>query len=622
MLFAALAVVTAAYLNAIHGPFVWDDQLLIVDPGVAHRLSLSAHLSGAFWHASEAVKGDSSYYRPVTTLSFAVDSLRAGGSPGAFHATNLLLHLVACALVFALARRLGAGALGAALAAALFGVFPRTTESVAWISGRTDVIATVLALSALLLHGEGRAGPARRIAAAACLFLGLLGKEVAAAGLAGIAALEVAAVLRREKRWARAVADLAPVLVAVAGYTALRIHALAGAPTQPIPSIPNASWMPLQALGRYVLMVLDPRPRLVIGTFGLVEPAVVALGVLAVIALAAGLVRAVRRPPRPLAAALGVAAVAALVLVLHLRRLPINYVAADRFLYLPLAALAALAAGAAAVVGPAARRAALAAALLALAVYTPLTVLRNEDWNDPIRLWTRAVETASPEQPLPMHELGNALADAGRYDDAIRAFRVSLRHATGDFRITALGNLSGVLSDIGRLDEARAVLREMIALDPDRPANHYNLGVVDVRLLDFEGAREAFRAALARMPTYDDARRALATIGAYERAWQGLPPERADEPTDVHVRRARFWTMLGLRARASALWIDVAARDDATQVDVEQATAYLVTNGEPADAGRVLDRARASGVAAARLDAFEAVLKDRIARRARRTNAT
>jgi tetratricopeptide (TPR) repeat protein len=621
MAFAALAAVAAVYVNALHGQFVWDDQLLVVDPGVAHRFDLAAHLGGAFWHQSATQKGDASYYRPLTTLSFAVDWLRSGGSPGAFHATNLVLHLAVCLLVFQLARRMGAGATAAALATVLFGVFPRCTESVAWVSGRTDLIAAMFALAAILLHG-GPASMARRIVAAACLFLGLLGKEVAAAALAAIVAIEAAAVLRREKSPGRALLHLVPVLVASTGYITLRVHALADAPGQPIPSHANAPWMPFQALGRYVFMVLDPRPRLLIGTFGRIEPALIAVGITTLVALATLVVRAVRSPPAPLTAGLAAAALAGIALVLHLRRLPILYLAADRFLYLPLAALVPLLTGTAVRLGPAARRAALAVAVMAIAVYAPLTVHRNEDWNDAIRLWTVAVETASPGNPLPLHELGNALADAGRHEEAILAFRAALKDAIGDFRVTALGNLAGVLSDIGRLDEARAAMEELVALDPARPANHFNLGVVEMRRLQFDAARAAFRAAIERLPSYDEARRALASVDAYERASRAIPPEDPDEPTDLHVRRARFWTMLGVRAHAAPLWMAVVARPDATPVDLEQATAYLVNFGDPDGAERAIRRAKSAGVGPGKLEAFQAVLRDRLERgpRLRKSN--
>lgn len=66
------------------------------------------------------------------------------------HRTNLLLHLLNTALVFWLIRRLNAGALVAGITALFFAIHPMHVESVAWVSGRKDVLFAAFFLAGLI----------------------------------------------------------------------------------------------------------------------------------------------------------------------------------------------------------------------------------------------------------------------------------------------------------------------------------------------------------------------------------------------------------------------------------------------------------------------------------------
>ena len=129
LILGALAADLAAlvYLSALRNPFVYDDLLGVV----RHAGLLDA--GGVL-----AVLRDN-LFRPVVSLSFAVDHALWDLQPRGFHFTSLLLHALNTALLFVLARRavadwrdrvpaaapddLGAD-VAAAVAAGLFAVHP------------------------------------------------------------------------------------------------------------------------------------------------------------------------------------------------------------------------------------------------------------------------------------------------------------------------------------------------------------------------------------------------------------------------------------------------------------------------------------------------------------------
>lgn len=175
LVFLAMA---AAYLPATLSGlgFVSDDFMIL------QRLRQAGGLEGALPFFSQSYYD---YYRPLGFLSFAADWSLWGDWPAAYHATSLALHLVNTLLVLMLARRVvGPGA--SLLAAAIFGLHPANTEAVYWASARFDLLATALALGALLaLAAPGRP----RVVPGALLYLAaLLAKEsVVAVPVAAVA---------------------------------------------------------------------------------------------------------------------------------------------------------------------------------------------------------------------------------------------------------------------------------------------------------------------------------------------------------------------------------------------------------------------------------------------------
>jgi len=128
--------------------------------------------------------GSGTYYRPLLVLSFFWDKYVWGLEESFMHLDNVVFHLCNTLLLFAIARRVSRelgvkSSLPVFLAPLFFAIHPINTESVNWISGRTDLLAGFfIFLSVFLLLGESRSGIASLLAALS-LLLACLAKDTA-----------------------------------------------------------------------------------------------------------------------------------------------------------------------------------------------------------------------------------------------------------------------------------------------------------------------------------------------------------------------------------------------------------------------------------------------------------
>lgn len=138
-----LLVVVATWMNALPGPFQFDDWWAV--QGNASVASLTA-----WWNALPGI-------RPLLKLSYALNSMLSSQAWG-FHLFNLAVHATNALLVQALARRwLAALApahvhreFAAFATALLFALHPAATEAVTYISGRSVSLMALFALASLL----------------------------------------------------------------------------------------------------------------------------------------------------------------------------------------------------------------------------------------------------------------------------------------------------------------------------------------------------------------------------------------------------------------------------------------------------------------------------------------
>jgi len=143
----------AAYYNSPKGDFIWDDINLVV---LDYQIKSWNFLKEVFTRDFFGFSDDSrkyGYYRPLVTISYALDWRLWGLNPAGYHWTNVTLHVVCVILLFFIFYRLlNRTLLIPTLASLFFAVHPIHTESVTWIAGRTDVVCALFFFSGFLIY--------------------------------------------------------------------------------------------------------------------------------------------------------------------------------------------------------------------------------------------------------------------------------------------------------------------------------------------------------------------------------------------------------------------------------------------------------------------------------------
>ncbi|HOE16339.1 MAG TPA: tetratricopeptide repeat protein [Syntrophorhabdaceae bacterium] len=162
----AIALIVLAtsvvYMPALQNGFVWDDENYIVTNKTVQAISPSniKKIFTTFFFGN---------YHPITLFSYALEYHFFGLNPSAYHATNIIIHLINCALVFLLIYMLSNSVVVSCIVALLFGIHPLHVESVAWISGRKDVLYTLFFFASLISYANFLKEQKR-----ACYYLSLL----------------------------------------------------------------------------------------------------------------------------------------------------------------------------------------------------------------------------------------------------------------------------------------------------------------------------------------------------------------------------------------------------------------------------------------------------------------
>ena len=492
----------AAFWPSLQAEFVSDDRNAIVwNEHVTGPFDPVAIFTGFSWWGSS--RADSRGYRPLATLSFAVNHLLGGLDVGGYHIVNIALHALVSWLLALTAIALGLTMAEAVTAAMVFALMPIHTEAVAWVVGRAELMAAAGYLGALIcILAYRRSGRAWQLCGASlCLLAGLLCKENAATILAAPCILAACMPVKPLRRDVLALAALAAAL-----FIGLALRAKAGPLMvaaggdlldNPLAGLPASTRClgAISVMGRYLALSLWPRPlsvdysydSLAIGEGFIADThSLLALGAVA-IAFWAGWRRRKTTPAVTVALLLAASAYS---MVSNLI-VPIGTIMGERLFYLPSAGLCLA-------VSPFVLRLIrshapwgwilVAAATLA---WTYVDVERSHQWRTPVTLFEAAAE-AYPRSARAHMELASAYGRRGRSEEAIEHFRRSIA-IIPDYA-AAHYNMGNLLARTGRYPEAVAAYRSAVEHSPGLEQAWYNLGLT----LQLQGRTSESRHALER----------------------------------------------------------------------------------------------------------------------------
>ncbi len=507
-----LAATCAAYLPAVRGQFIMDDDSLLWESKIVKASNGLAR----FWFSADADD-----YWPMTNSSFWLEWRLWGDNPAGYHVTNLILHIAATLLIWAILQRLAIP--GAFLASLIFALHPVNVESIAWISQRKNALAMVFFLLSILWYlrsEEGReARSARRNKTAVVWMwyeLSLAAFLLAMLSKGSVAVLPVLLLLliwwRQQRIGLGDVARTAPFFLVAILLTIVNLwfqtHGIdavirEASFAQRLAGAGAAVWFYLaKAFLPIELLFVYPAWQIDTSQFRWWLPLLAAL-----------VATVVLWRQRASSNAVVVRAVLIAWLFFGVSLMPVlgftdvgfmKYsLVADHYQHIGIIAVAALVAAAWRTWHDRAqdsqRWMASAAAVVLVFTLMLLTLRQNQYYGEPVALYEATLEK-NPTCWMAHNNLGLALVKAKRVPDAIDHYREAVR-LKPDFP-EALSNWGAALNRMKQPQEAIKRLQEALRMKPDFPLAHNNLGTAYELAGRFPDAIKEFERAIQMDPTF------------------------------------------------------------------------------------------------------------------------
>lgn len=527
---AALLVLATflAYLPAVRGGFVWDD-----DSWTIKLIRVLRDPSGlyAIWFEPKTLQ----QYYPLTGTTFWLDYQLWEFRPLPYHVENVLLHAGAALLFWRSLRALRVP--GAGLASAIFALHPMMVESAAWITERKNVLSLCLCLGSFLAFLRYRESPAREQASEreessagaragvnrATLFytLSLLLFAGAMSAKTSVCAMPAATLLliwfrSGTLRWRADVLPTLPLFAIALGMGAVTVwlektHVGAQGAEYAL-TFSQRGLIAGRAFWFYLGKLLLPANLCFI--YPRWQPDVTQvrqwLYPAAALAFLFTLWRLRTQIGRgPVTAMLFfVGTLAPLLGFVNVYFMRYSFVC-DHWTYLPSLGLIALAAAGASTLMARLRQKSIVKLALAAALLLPLFALTRQRaamYTDLETLW-RTTIADNPVSWVAYNNLGNTLFRQGNAPEAVSYFMraIELKPDLAE----AHTSLGVALASAGQLDQAIAQFKEAIRVSPDYAEAYYDLGLALNRKGQTEDAIRQFREAIRLKPGFTAAKASL-----------------------------------------------------------------------------------------------------------------
>jgi len=605
------------YSKSVHGPFIFDDHMYIIDNPMIRNLGNFLDLSGT---------------RYVSYLSFALNYAVGGYSTTGYHIVNIVIHIVNALLLYHIvavtletprfrdARHTAQAA--PFIASLLFIVHPVNTQAVSYITQRFASLAALFYLLSLFLYikarlAEDRGRTALYICAIAAALIAQKTKETAFT-LPVVTALYEFAFLDDGKTTAKRLLLLAPMLLTLA---IIPLDLFAGGSAAGAGNvgrmIQNSQIEELRGLSRhnylltqfrvvttYLRLLALPVSQKILYDYETsisifdegVLPSLLFLCLFLLSALYLFIRSLASGRARGMLVSFGVFWFFITISITS-SVIPIKHVIFEHRLYLPgmglmvsFAVLVCSAAESLKTRGMSRTGAGIRYVLVPLLAVSLATAayMRNRLWADRVAFWQDAVQKA-PHVAGTQSNLGGALLDDMRYSEAIphlleairiepggaeahinlggaligvKRYREAIPHLLQAIRIDPGGaearlNLGLALSKLGRKVEALREYNRALALKPDNAKGHVYLADLLALSGSFDEALLHYRRAIELRADYGQAHKNLGVVlrymGRHGEAIVHLQDALALRPADAHLRYLTGLTLEALNRPGEAV---------------------------------------------------------------------
>ena len=450
------------YANALDNPFHYDDSHSIVENPHIRRL---ANIPLFFVDPTLFSKDpENAMYRPLLLSSFAVNFAISGYEVWSYHALSLALHIVAVYFLYLVGKMLLRDRLAAVFAALIFALHPVNSESLNYISSRSEVLGGMWILIGLWAFLRYQSGVGKSGWLMAAFAAGLLSKSIVMVLPALCLGHDLFLGPRGRKREYKVYIGMGVVALGyLASVRTFLLHATIDAPVRPYS---EQIWTQVKAVAFYIKLLLWPSGLNVDHQFlvsdTLFDPyAGLAFAFLSTVVFLVFSSRK-RHPLLPFLLVFFLVALAPSSLI------PLNVLVNEHRVYIPSAAFA-LALGYAAVQlasrGQIWRKTTLLMGTALLVSYGGTTIARNEIWQSDYALWRDAVDKA-PLMARPYFYLAEAYY--GEKNDITAAIRTYEKGMERDPSfIAGWVRLGGLCEEGNDLEAALRAYQQGLELAPD-----------------------------------------------------------------------------------------------------------------------------------------------------------
>jgi len=473
----------AVYFNALFNGFVYDDELQVLEnPWIKDVRNLPDIFSKPSW--SFIYVNAANYYRPLMHVIYMLNYYIFGLKSWGFHLVNILFHVANSILILIIGNRLLIKSSTISVhktspffsipffTAILFAVHPIHTEAVVWIGGITDLSFTFFVLLSFYFYIKSGASMISNnmVLSVSSFFLALLCKEPAVM-LLGIFMLYDFAFREGKNEISICLKKYVPFLVILGIYFIIRYHALGQL-------IPEKAYdmSSFQYIGGMVDLFAKYLNKLILpidlNAFYALPTSVSfdlnwIFSLVAVILFVIVSVIAIRRN-RYVFFGLAVIAVPLFIPILFFQSIGGGAVFAERYLYLPSLGFVLLVSVFFVWVRGKFHQynfILITALTILVSLYSFQTISRNRVWKDMITLCMDIIKK-SPNAELPRGNLGNALLDGGRVDEAIDQFQTIISKIDPNSE-NAYYNIGRALKKKGLFKDAITAFQKAVSLNPN-----------------------------------------------------------------------------------------------------------------------------------------------------------